>query len=166
MVLDRGTTTAFTSNCLKGTTCWLLVERLENWRLDRQDGFQKFGLPDRKVGLGRLIKKGDLLFFYVSSGRSCFADIREAREPSVSKLRLGGDYDMAFPWCVLTKPLLTLPPEAWVPIQSLIAELSFTRGRADWRQLMRNTLRKLETDDAAQIMRAMQSATKKKEEEL
>lgn len=149
---------------LAGVACWLLVERLENWQRDKLDGFRQFGIPERKEKLGRSIQKGDLLFFYVSSGRSKFADIREATEAGVTKLRLGGDYDTPFPWCVRTRPVLTLPQEAWVPIKPLIGELSFTRDRIDWRQVMRNSLRRLDVVDAERLMRAMESPAQKKEE--
>lgn len=147
------------------TDSWLLVERLENWTRDEQDGFKQFGLPDRRVKQGKSIKKGDLLFFYVSSGRSRFADIREATEPGVTKLRLGGDYDTPFPWCVRTRPVLTLPPERWVPIKPMIGTLAFTKASADWRQVMRNSLRKLDSGDAATILRAMRLAAITKEDE-
>lgn len=148
---------------LERVTCWLLVERLENWLRDKHDGFRQFGLPERKEKLGRCIEKGDLLFFYVSSGQSKFTDIREAIESGVTKLKLGGDYDTPFPWCVRTKPVLTLSQASWVPIKPLIGELSFTREKTDWRQVMRNSLRKLDVGDATRIMRAMQSTAQQKE---
>lgn len=143
-------------------TNWLLVERAENWEHDKKNGFTHFGIPDRKEKLGRSIKKSDLLFFYVSSGRSSFADVREASESGVSKLRLGGEYDTPFQWCVRTKPILTLAPEAWVSIKPLIEKLALTRGKKDWRQVMRCSLRKLEAKDAAYILRVMQEASTEK----
>lgn len=156
-------TPASTRKDLEGKTYWLLVERLENWNRDKRDGFKQFGIPGRKEKLARSIKKGDLLFFYVSSGRSSFADIREASESGIGKLPLGGEYDTPFPWCVHTRPVLTLPPEAWVSIKMLIPRLSLMRGKKDWRQLMRCSLRKLDAADAACIMRAMQKALKEKD---
>lgn len=140
---------------------WLLVERVENWTTDYKDGFRQFGLPDSKKTRGSEIKTGDLLIFYISSGISSFADIREAQEDGVSKLRLGGDYDTAFPWRVKTNPVLTLPQERWVSIKPLISELSFTVGKADWRQVMRNSLRRLSEADASIIIMAMRKASKK-----
>ena len=137
---------------LERVTCWLLVERLENWLRDSQDGFRQFGLPEHKEKLGRSLEKGDLLFFYVSSGQSKFADVREVADAGVTKRRRGGDYDMPFPWCVRTRPVLTLARESWVPIKPLIGELSFTRGKADWRQVMRNSLRRLDVGDAERLM--------------
>lgn len=157
--MDCGISNKLSREDLERVTCWLLVERIENWIQDRNDGFRQIGIPERKEKLGNNIKKGDFLFFYVSSGHSKFADIREATESGMVKLRLGGGYDTPFPWCVRTKPLLTLEKENWVPIKPLIEELLFTRGKTDWRQLMRNSLRKLDIEDALKIMRAMQSTT-------
>jgi hypothetical protein len=139
---------------------WLLVERLENWNVDRSEQFRQFGLPRGKKKLGDLIKTGDLLIFYVSSGISSFADVREARADGLLKLGLEGDYDSPYPWRVMTKPVLTLPRDRWVPIKSLIADLSLTAGRPDWRQCMRTSLRRLERGDATVILESMRFASK------
>jgi hypothetical protein len=139
-------------------THWLLVERLDNWQTDRRDGFQQFGLPHLKRKLGGEIKKGDQLIFYVSSGISSFADIREATEDGVSRLGLGGSYDELYPWRVVTKPVLTLSRERWVPIKALVSRLSITAGKLDWRQCMRTSLRRLAANDAAVIVEAMRNA--------
>ena len=136
-------------------TYWVLVERLANWEIDKRDGFRQFGLPDRKLKLGSEIKEGDLLIFYVSSGISSFADVREAAADGVSKLPLGGNYDTAFPWRVATRPCLSLPREAWVPMKSLAHRLSLTAGKADWRQVMRTSLLRLSTKDGNLITAAM-----------
>jgi hypothetical protein len=135
---------------------WLLVERLENWEVDKQEGFRRFGLPERKESMASEIRKGDLLIIYVSSGISRFADIREATANEPRKLAFGGDYDTAFPLAISTEPHLTLDRPNWVPIHSLIEKLSLTAGKKDWRQVMRNTLRRLPDADAVAIIEAMQ----------
>jgi predicted RNA-binding protein len=139
-------------------THWLLVERLDNWQIDRLGEFQQFGLPNLRRKLGKQIKRGDLLIFYVSSGISSFADVREAVEDGVSKLGIEGDYDRPYPWRVKTKPILTLPRERWVPIKPLVPSLTLTAGVKEWRQCMRTSLRRLKAADAALIMDAMRHA--------
>jgi hypothetical protein len=143
---------------LDPVTHWLLVERFDNWQLDRLDGFRQFGLPRSKQKLGAEIRKGDQLIFYVSSGISSFADIREAADNGVCKLGLHGRYDEPFPWRVITTPVLTLPRERWVPIQTLTSRLSITALKNDWRQCMRSCLRRLSSTDAALIIEEMRKA--------
>ena len=139
---------------------WLLIERLENWRADERDGFRQFGLPDGRLKLGKEIKKGDMLIFYVSSGIGSFADIREALSDGVSKLPQGGRYDTAFPWRVVTRPYLSLPREQWVSMKSLADRLSLTAGMTDWRQLLRTSIRRISATDGDLIRAAMQQSAK------
>ena len=35
---------------------WLIIERLENWEADRENGFSFFGLPPRYKGVSSNIK--------------------------------------------------------------------------------------------------------------
>lgn len=126
---------------------WMFVERLENWKVDEAEGFRRFGIPDRKGRIASQIRKGDHLIFYVSSGISAFSDIREAMTDGTQALRFGGEYDTAFPISVATRPILVLPREKWVPIKLYLSKLSFTAGKKDWRQTMRNSVRQLECAD-------------------
>jgi predicted RNA-binding protein len=137
---------------------WLLVERLENWNFDQRNGFRQFGLPDHKKTLGSEIKKGDLLIFYVSTGVSSFADIREAQADGVSKMPRGEHYDTAFPLRITTQPYLILSREQWVPMKLLADRISITAGKADWRHVVRNSLRRLSSSDAEAIIAAMQQS--------
>lgn len=58
--------------------------------------------------------------------------------------------------------VLSSPDE---PIKPMIGTLAFTKASADWRQVMRNSLRKLDYGDAATILRAMRLAAITKEDE-
>lgn len=66
---------------------WLIVERIENWDADRQAGFSIFGLPPRYGNISSEIKKGDLVYCYVSSGISAFSDIRVVQDTGIKKLK-------------------------------------------------------------------------------
>lgn len=138
---------------------WLLVERIENWRIDKAEGFTRFGLPARREKMAADIRKGDLLFFYVSSGRSKFSNIRRATHDGYTRLRHGGDYDTAFPIAIQTEPVLTLPESAWLPFKEVMDRLTFTKGR-DWRQIMRSSLRKLGEQDSNLIREGMEAQVK------
>ena len=139
-------------------TYWLLVERLENWKTDEQEGFLRFGMPERKRKLAEQIEAGDHLIFYVASGVSKISDIRIAAGGGIAKLAGAGKYDTAFPFAIHTRPHLVLPRDAWVPFSGLVKKLSFTAAKLDWRQTMRNGLRRLDKEDGLVLENAIKRA--------
>ena len=136
---------------------WLLIERLQNWRIDREEGFVRFGIPASKAPLAETVRAGDVLIFYVSSGISAFSHVREAAADGLRKLGLAGEYDVGFPFTLSTTPSLILPRRDWVPIQRLQDRLSFTRGR-NLRVAMRTSIMKLRDEDARIILDEMRAA--------
>jgi hypothetical protein len=139
---------------------WLVVERLENWKIDEAGGFCQFGLSHQKEVIGRKVKKGDWLIFYVSSSIAAFSDVREATADGVSPSAHYTGYDLPFPWRLETRSLLVLPRERWVPARNVIANLSIAIGHKDWRLLMRNSIRRLTVADAGLILKAMNQAAR------
>jgi hypothetical protein len=99
------------------------------------------------------------LITYVSSGRAAFADIRTRSGPIVP-LRLGGDYDTAYPVALQTKPLVVLPPESWVKLSKVVDELRLAQGK-DTRQIFRTTLRRISVEDGRVIEKAIKEASTK-----
>lgn len=136
---------------------WLLVERYENYRIDLDEGFIRFGIPESKATLGVQVCSGDTLIFYVSSGRSSFSHVREATRDGLHKLGLAGEYDTGYAYALATKPVLLLPRSQWISIKELQNALSFVRGK-DLRRAMRTSIMRLSDADAAVILGAMQRA--------
>ena len=67
---------------------WLIIERFENWEVDRTKNFAFFGLPERSRKTAAEIAEGDLVFSYVSSGRSAFSDIRVVKQTGLQKMKI------------------------------------------------------------------------------
>lgn len=126
---------------------WLIIERLENWQVDRATNFTMFGLSDRYKKSAERIEKNDLIFCYVSSGISAFSDIRVVQAPSIKPLRRWADYDAAFDFYISTTPLLILERPHWLPIKSVLHELDLTKDRVEWSQMFRTSLRLLTAHD-------------------
>jgi hypothetical protein len=142
---------------------WLLTERLENWNIDNNEGFTRFGVPDYTLKKAKTVKAGDFLVVYVSSKISAFSDIRQALSDGTTKLLHGGDYDTAFSSCLKTKPYITLDRDKWIAIKGLVNVLSFTKDKKDWRQVMRQTIKSLSTEDGKLILSAMKKVALEKE---
>jgi hypothetical protein len=121
---------------------WLIVERVENWAVDEANRFSFFGISSRYRVLAAQIEKGDLIFCYVSSGKSAFSDIRIVLETGLKRLQVQS-YDSAFELSFTTKSVLVLPRSDWIAIKDIAQELELTRGRNDYRGLFQTSLRKL-----------------------
>jgi predicted RNA-binding protein len=139
---------------------WLSVERYENWLADQKSGFAFLGIGERKLKLAEEIKPGDVIVTYVSSGYSSFSGFREVVSEKPKKSLIRAHYDEPFPYQIDTKPILSLPPEKWVKIHNLVGKLSFLPKNLDWRQNMRNALRKLNERDAKQIIDLLKATTR------
>jgi len=120
---------------------WIINERRENWEVDKSIGFSLFGLPEYKRAMAGQLFPGDILLTYVSSGISAFADARRVEANKGGRLRLGEPYDTPFPISIRTSPLVALTRDQWIKIHELVRLLSFTKGKKDWRQSFRFSLR-------------------------
>jgi hypothetical protein len=134
---------------------WLIVERPENWNADKASGFTHFGIGERHTKSASRISEGDLMISYISSGVSKFADIREAVKPGVHKLRRDVGYDGAFSQCIITKSVLALEKHEWLPMSEVVSSLDLTKAAADWRQLLRISLRQINQHDGDVLVRRL-----------
>lgn len=137
-------------------TDWLIVESPANWKIDEGNGFTYFGVTGRFEYLKDRVKVGDRLFAYVS-GKSAFADVRVVTKAGLRTLRGGGDYDIPLPFCVDTKPALTLPEDRWLPMSEVRERLKLTAGKQHWTHVLRTAFKKLEPEDGALLAEAMQA---------
>lgn len=132
---------------------WLIIERIENWQADKASGFSMFGLSSRYESTAASMAKGDAVFCYVSSGISSFSDIRVITETQVRPRRGLVNYDSNFDYHLGTAPALILEPARWLPLKEVLNELDLTKGRKEWRQMFRTSLRRLTSHDAT-LLRA------------
>jgi len=140
---------------------WLIVERPENWETDRKNHFSYFGISQSKQKMASNVSVGDKLIVYVSGGVSCFSDMRLVESGDFIRLRGLSGYDDIFPLAIKTKPLVTLPKEYWVPVKSLVSQLTFTRALTDWRQAFRSSMRRLDESDGALLEHALNGSLMK-----
>ncbi|WP_156375886.1 hypothetical protein [Methylobacterium sp. Leaf125] len=129
---------------------WIIVERYENWLIDKAEGFVRFGIPETKLKLAAFIVPGDKLITYVSSGISKFSDIRVVLDPPFTKMKFGGNYDTSYASAISTRKLVILPEESWVPVQELKGIIKIL-GTGDSRQIFRTSLKRLDNDDGLVI---------------
>jgi hypothetical protein len=136
---------------------WLIVERAENWSVDKSNSFTFFGIGDRHLKSASKITTGDILISYISSGISKFADVRQAEKAGIHRIRRDVGYDSPFSQYIMTKSIIVLHKTKWLPISDIIKELEFTRSSADWRQLLRISLREISANDGKLLLSMMKS---------
>ena len=142
---------------------WMVVERLENWKVDCNGEFTTIAFPERCARRLGQFSEGDQLITYVASRISAFADIRQvisqADRPKYGAQSLGR-YDSVYPITLRTKPILVLPIDKWIPFKSLADQLSFAKKLNDWRNVVRSALRELNEEDAAIIRATMRRSAR------
>src|SRR5262245_9923958 len=79
---------------------WIIVESLENHSVDEDNGFTFFGLPSGAHRSAESVKAGDLLFAYVASGVSAFADVRKVVGGTDTRGTSGRYYDRPFAFSI------------------------------------------------------------------
>jgi hypothetical protein len=136
---------------------WLISEHLGNWKIDEQNGFKSFGVTRRFGHLSSKIAAGDFLYTYVL-GKRAFSDLRQVTKAGLSRLALGGAYDVNCPFFIETAPLLVLPPERWVPVESVRQSLEATRDREHWLQVFRHAPRQLAEADGRLLATRMRES--------
>jgi predicted RNA-binding protein len=141
-----------------GINYWLAVERLENWQTDSQKGFTFFAFSESAKLRAQSVRKGDLLFIYVSSRISAFSDVRQVESEQPTFKSTGSYYDEPFHLSISTSPLLVLPQEKWINLKSIADQLSFTRGATNLGMAMRTQLRHLDDSDASLLLSALNNA--------
>jgi len=102
--------------------------------------------------------EGDFVFCYVSSGISAFSDIRTVQSGGLRPLRGVVDYDSSFDFFIPTAPLLTLDRDRWLPLKNVLDDLDLTKGRRDWGQMFRTSLRSLTDHDARLLRKELEKA--------
>lgn len=143
---------------------WMIVERIDNWKIDEANGFQFFGLPEKSRKFSNSLEPGDVLLTYVSGGPSSIADSREVLDvdvPADDRLTRYSDstsYFRDLSFLLLTRPIDVLPREHWIPFKSLAEELSATKGRNSWSWFVQTSLRQLAEPDGVLIYSEIQKA--------
>ena len=130
---------------------WVIVERYENYLVDRTQNFRIFGIPQSKLNLATKMLAEDKIITCVSSGKSCFSDIREVTSNDVEALGIRGNYDTAFPYAISTRPICVLPEQKWIPLRDVLDDLSFLYY-GNWRQTFRTSLREIPERDAKYLI--------------
>lgn len=139
------------------TKYWLLVERYENWLIDKSQGFKKLGFSDRHLANVKKIQKGDKIVIYVTK-KSGFAVVYEVVSPTYYR-DTSLIWDDIFPLRIEVKPQIVLKEDAFVPVRNVTNELSFLKDKKEnWGKCFQNPMRELNEQDYKKIVEFIQRA--------
>lgn len=133
---------------------WIVVERYDNWLMDKNRGFDVIGFPKSSKTLASQITKGDRLVVYIASSKSVIAGIHEVTSDT---FYTSNDllWDEIFPFRFKIKTDIILHEEKFIPIRTLINDLSFIRFPKNWKHYFRTSLRKINGADYSVIRKAV-----------
>lgn len=134
---------------------WMAVESRHNWQADAKNEFRFLGVSEFSAQRATEVKRDDVMFVYVSKPKSAFADIRVALKDGLHRSPHTKAYDVPCYGGIVTKPLVVLEMETWLPIKTIIGGLSFLHLAPGWGNALRRSFRKLKGSDAQTILNAM-----------
>ncbi len=132
---------------------WILTGSPANYATTSELGFRLIGFKERRRRQALEMEIGDRIVFYLTQ-RMCFAasvrvtgELLEDRSPMWPGKPGNPD---PYPWRVATEPELVLPPERWLPAETLIDELAHIGKwpREHWKLAFQGQLRTISSADA------------------
>lgn len=144
-------------------TNWLLVSSAENFERNRDLGFRQAAMKSRHRRKWERVRPGDRVLFYVTGIKAIGGLCRVTGEPFESHERIwtsdshpAEDYPLRFP----TEPVITLPPERFVPAEPLAREMTYARRwpASNWTLAFQGNVHELSDEDVELIVLALERA--------
>jgi hypothetical protein len=139
---------------------WILTASPENHEATAAHGFQVIGFKERRHRQALEVEHGDRIVLYLTRVMRFAASIRVTGDLYEDRAKLWpgkpGKAD-AYPWRFPTEPELVLPERAWLPAESVKAELEHIRKwpPEHWKLAFQGQLRTVSGADADLLMERM-----------
>ena len=138
---------------------WIFTGSLENFRINRDRGFDVLGFKERRRRQAESMRPGDEIIFYVTGVQEFGGIVRvksemfEDRTPIWPQGRKKHPED--YPWRVEAEPVVVLAEDEFVPAEDLAAELEHVKKwpAEHWHLAFQGQLRTVGPSDAA-LLRA------------
>ena len=133
---------------------WILTGSLENFRINVERGFDVIGFKERRRNQAMEFEPGDEIAFYVTGVQAFggIARVRSAMFEDRTPIWPQGKkkYPEPYPWRVEAEPAVILDEDAFVPAESLAADLEHaSKWPAEhWHLAFQGQLRTISEADA------------------
>jgi hypothetical protein len=139
----------------KSPAFWMAIETIDNWEVDRKNGFCFLGIVEYRIAKAHKVRAGDFIFVYVPSPYSGFADVRRVEVDGVRPSSHARLYSVACSRGVATSPVISLDPAQFTLMRRLIGRLTFVRPGPLWGNSIRSSFRSIVASDASEILAEM-----------
>ncbi len=144
-------------------TNWLLVSSADNFERNRALDFRQAAMKSRHRRKWERVAPGDRVIFYLTGVKAIGGVCRVTGSPFESHDRVWGSESKPaedYPWRFPTEPVVTLPPERFVPAEPLAAEMAYTKRwpPQNWTLAFQGNVHELPDADADLIERAVREA--------
>lgn len=135
---------------------YIVSIRYENWLTARNNSFNFLGFSERNKKICHEIRKGEKIILYVCSHKSSFTTVLEvvSSEPKYFSELI---WDDIYPLRIYTKPILSLPNEKWVHVQSISRSIAFIKNKDRFGVYFQTPIRKIDDVTADIIIQSMKS---------
>ena len=143
---------------------WILTGGIENFRINRDCGFDVLGFKERRRRQAESMKPGDEIIFYVTGVQAFGGIARVTSEMFEDREKIWPQgkkkYPEAYPWRVEAEPVAVLEEDAFVPAEELVGELEHTgKWPAEhWHLAFQGQLRTISESDAEILRSRIQAA--------
>jgi predicted RNA-binding protein len=143
---------------------WIFTGSLENFRINRERGFDVLGFKERRRRQAESMRPGDEIIFYVTGVQEFGGIVRitsemyEDRTPiwPQGKKKHPEDY----PWRVDTEPVLIADEESFVPAREVVGDLEHASKwpTEHWHLAFQGQLRTIGESDARLLRERLSAA--------
>lgn len=142
----------------EGKQTWIFTGSLENFRINRERGFDVLGFKERRRRQAEQMRPGDEIVFYVTGVQEFGGIVRVASEMYEDRTPIWPQgkkkHPEDYPWRVDTEPVVICPEDGFVAARELVGDLEHaSKWPAEhWHLAFQGQLRTVSESDA-QLLR-------------
>lgn len=140
-------------------TYWLILFSIGTWQEFINSGASEMGFRDHRWKIMENLEPGDYLICYLTGVARFVGLLKTVSQPFKSDFKIW-TMDL-FPCRVRVSPVMTLIPEAGVPVLDLRTKLSFfpkLKDKTRWGAYFQNALSRWKSSDAKEVIKALKVA--------
>lgn len=145
------------------STTWILTASVDNHLASEARDFSVIGIKERHRKRAMEMEPGDLLVSYLTKAMVFASAVRITGDLFEDRERIWPgqpDNPDIYPWRFPTEPVVVLPRDAWIPAESVQAELEHvqTWPPEHWKLAFQGQLRKVSAHDSELLLDQLSAA--------
>lgn len=145
------------------STTWILTASVDNHLATTEHDFSVIGIKERNRRRAMEMEPGDVLVSYLTKAKVFASAVRITGDLFEDREKIWpgqpGNPDI-YPWRFPTEPIVVLPQDAWIPAETLKADLEHVRKwpAKNWTLAFQSQLRTVSGRDADLLLERLSAA--------